>query len=125
MSFDNIKELCDVVRETAYAIHCYFRHGFTENIYENSLAHRLTKRGLHVETQSPLKVFDEDGTLVGEYKVDLLVEGKLVVELKACKTLANEHVAQLLGYLKASKITDGLLINFGGPKLQIKKYIYT
>jgi GxxExxY protein len=78
--------------------------------------------GLHVEQQHPLKVFDEDGKVLGDYFADLLVEKELIVELKACKTLANEHIAQLLGYLRACRIEHGLLINFGAPRLQIKKY---
>ena len=70
-----------------------------------------------------MNVFDEDGTLLGHFSADLLVENRLIVELKACKVLVDEHVAQLLGYLRASRIEHGLLINFGGPKLQVKKYI--
>ena len=72
--------------------------------------------------QHPLAVYDEDGTVLGEYLADLLVAGGLIVELKACRTLADEHVAQLLGYLRACRIEHGLLINFGAPKLQIRKY---
>ncbi len=115
-------ELCDVVRETAYAIHRYHRHGHLEKVYENALAHRLRKLGLEVKQQYSLKVYDEDGTIVGDYNADLFVEGRLVIELKAAKALADEHVAQLLGYLRASRIEHGLLINFGAPKFQIKKY---
>jgi GxxExxY protein len=87
------------------------------------LTHRLRKLGLVVEQQFPLKVYDEDGTIIGDYFADLLVESCLVVELKACRALADEHIAQILGYLKSSKIEHGLLINFGAPKLQIKKYV--
>ena len=70
----------------------------------------------------PLTVRDEDGTIVGEYFVDLFVDKKLIVEIKAVRSLANEHEAQLLGYLKSSRIEHGLLINFGSYKFQIKKY---
>ena len=91
-------------------------------MYENALAHRLRKLGLDVKQQFPLPVFDEDGTELGEYYADLLVEGCLVLEVKACSNLADEHVAQLLGYLRSSRIEHGLLINFGNQKLQIKKY---
>ena len=118
-----IKELCDVVRETGYAIHLYHGHGHLEKVYENALANRLRKAGLQVQQQHPLVVFDEDGTTIGEYFADLLIEGRLVVELKACKALAGEHTAQVLGYLKSSRIEDGLLINFGSYKFEIKKYI--
>ncbi len=118
-----IKELSDVVRETAYAIHIYHGHGHMEKVYENALVHRLRKAGLDVKQQHPLKVYDEDGTVLGEYYADLLVNDRLIVELKACRVTTNEHVAQILGYLKSAKIEHGLLINFGSYKFEIKKYV--
>ncbi len=72
--------------------------------------------------QHQIKVFDEDRTVLGDYFADLLVEKELIVELKACNALSSEHVAQLLGYMRACRMEHGLLINFGAPKLQIKKY---
>lgn len=120
-----INELCDIVRETAYAIHIYHGHGHLEKVYENALTHRLRKLGLHVHQQYPTQVFDEDGTLIGDYIADLFVEHELIVELKAAKTMAPEHVAQILGYLKSTHIEHGLLINFGSYKFEIKKYILT
>lgn len=117
-----IRELCDRVRQTAYDIHVYHGHGHLEKVYENALAHRLRKLGLDVKQQHPLKVYDVDGTLIGEYATDLLVDNSLIVELKAAKNLADEHVAQLLGYLKSSRVEHGLLINFGSYKFEIKKY---
>jgi len=119
---DDIFKLCDVIRETSFVLHQYLRHGHLEKVYENGLAHRLQKAQLAVEQQYPLKVYDEDGTVLGEYFADLFVENCLIVELKACKSLAQEHIAQLLGYLRACHIEHGLLVNFGAPKLQIKKY---
>ena len=118
-----IKEICDIVRSTAYAIHLYHGHGHLEKVYENALAHRLRKLGVDAKQQHPITVYDEDGTVIGEYVADLLVEGCLIVELKACRTLADEHVAQILGYLKATRIEDGLLINFGSYRFEIKKYV--
>jgi GxxExxY protein len=123
MKWDDVNQLCDIVRETSYAIHRYHRHGHLEKIYENALAHRLRKQGLSVEQQYPLTVYDEDGTVLGEYLADLHVEGQLIVELKACKEIANEHIAQLLGYLKSSRKETGLLINFGASKLYVKKFL--
>ena len=125
MTWENINELCDAVRETSFAIHKYHRSGHLEKVYENALVHRLRKQGLGVEQQHPLKVHDEDGTILGEYFADLFIEGCLIVELKATRAVADEHVAQLLGYLKSSRIETGLLINFGGPKLFVKKYLMT
>ena len=118
-------ELCDVIRETGFAAHKYLASGHMEKVYENSLANRLRKKGLRVEQQYPLNVHDEDGTLIGEYFADLFVEDRLIVELKACKALVDEHIAQLLGYLRASRIEHGLLINSGAPKFQIRKYALT
>jgi len=123
MKFEHINQLCDVVRETSFALHCYHRNGHVEKIYENGLAHRLRKLGLKVEQQHPLKVLDEDGTLLGEFFADLFVENCLIVELKAVRAVADEHVAQLLGYLKSGRMETGLLINFGSPVLYVKKYL--
>jgi len=125
MKWDDINQLCDVVRETSFAIHKYHRNGHLEKIYENALANRLRKQGLKVEQQFPLTVYDEDGTILGEYFADLFIEGRLIIELKACKAVTDEHVAQLLGYLKSSRIETGLLINFGATKLYVKKYLMT
>ena len=117
-----VKALCDIVRETAYAIHVYHGQGHLEKVYENALANRLRKAGLVVMQQHPLTVYDEDGTVIGEYFADLFVDGRLIVELKACRTLAPEHVAQVLGYLKSARIEDGALINFGSYRFEIRKY---
>lgn len=125
MKWDSINQLCDIVRETSFAIHTFHKNGHLEKVYENALVHRLKKLNLQVEQQYPLAVYDEDGTRIGEYFADLFVEKSLIVELKACKAIADEHIAQILGYLKSSRIENGLLINFGSPKLQIKKYILT
>ena len=122
MTESDINALCDKVRQTAYEIYLYLRHGHLEKVYENALAHRLRKVGVDAKQQYPLSVWDEDGTVLGEYYVDLLVEGALVVEIKAAKTLAVEHDAQILGYLRSAKLEHGLLINFGAPRFQIRKF---
>jgi len=69
-----------------------------------------------------LFVYDEDGTDIGEYYADTFVDDSLTVEVKACSNLCDEHTAQSLGYLRSSRIEHGLLINFGAPKLQIRKF---
>jgi len=97
---DEIFKLCDVVRETAYSIHKYLRHGHLESVYEKALAHRLTKSGHLVQQQIPLPVYDEDGTELGTFYADLFV-----------------------GYLRSSGIEHGLLINFGSERFQIKKLV--
>jgi GxxExxY protein len=80
---------------------------------------------LNVVQQYPLKVYDEDGTVLGEYFADLFIEGILIVELKACRSIDNEHIAQILGYLRSSRMETGLLINFGASKLYVKKFLMT
>ena len=113
------------VRQIAYDIHVYHGNGHLEKVYENALAHRLRKTGLDVKQQHPLKVQDEDGTLIGDYFADLLVEDVLVVELKTAKALGLEHEAQILGYLKSARLEHGLLINFGSPKFEMRKFVWT
>jgi GxxExxY protein len=115
--------LCDRVRETSFALHCYLKHGHLEKVNENGLAHRLRKLGLTVEQPYPLAVLDEDGTALGDCFADLFIAGQLIAEVKACDTLHSADVAQLLGYLRACRIEHGLLINFGAPRLEIKKYV--
>ena len=121
----DMKTLCDQVRQVAYDIHVYHRHGHLEKVYENALAHRLSKAGLIVKQQHPINVFDEDGTPIGEYLADLLIEDSLIVELKTAKALAPEHEAQVLGYLKSSRLEDGILINFGSYKFEIRKFAWS
>ncbi len=72
--------------------------------------------------QYPINVFDEDGTMIGECFADLIIEGILIAELKACRTLIDEHTAQILGYLRSARKEHGLLVNFGNYKFQIRKY---
>jgi GxxExxY protein len=122
---DNVKELCNQVRQTAFDIHVYHGQGHLEKVYENALAHRLQKAGLDVKQQFPIKVFDEDGTVIGDYFADLLVENYLIIELKAVKALADEHTAQIMGYLKSARLEHGLLINFGSYKFQIRKFAFS
>ena len=102
----------------------YHGHGHLEKVYENSLAHRLRKAGLNVGQQKPIQVYDEDGTVVGDYFADLIVEDELIVEVKAVRALVSEHESQILGYLKSSRRKHGLLINFGSYKFQMRKFIW-
>lgn len=120
----NVNLMSDQVRQTAYDIHVYHGHGHLEKVYENALSHRLRKSGLNVDQQHPINVYDEDGTLIGEYIADLLIENFLIVELKTARTLAKEHEAQILGYLKSARLEHGLLINFGSYKFQIRKFAW-
>ena len=95
------------------------------NNWLGALAHRARKAGLRVEQQCPIKVYDEDGTIIGDYLADLLIEDMLIIELKAVKALLPEHEAQILGYLKSARMEHGMLINFGSYKFEVRKFAWT
>ena len=90
-----IRAWCDRIRQTSFDLHACLRNGHLEKVYENGMAHRLRKIGLAVEQQKPLQVRDEDGAVLGDYFADLFVENCLILELKACKSPAPEHIAQV------------------------------
>jgi GxxExxY protein len=117
------EELTGVIRQNAFDVHRYFGSGFLEKVYENALANRLQKQGIQVQTQVALSVHDEDGTIVGHYISDLLIDDRVLVEIKATKTLTSDHQAQIMNYLKATDTSVGLLINFGSRRIQIKRFI--
>ena len=96
--------------------------GFLEKVYENALVHELRKSGLRVEQQRP-SVVTYDGVIVGEYAADMVVESSVIVELKAVNMVDQVHVAQCLNYLKATSMRLCLLLNFGSPRLQVKRII--
>jgi GxxExxY protein len=121
--WSTVFDLCDIIRETGFAIHEYLRNGHLEKVHRNAMLHRLRKQGIQVVPECPLAVYDDDGTVLGEFFADLFVENILIVELKAVRAIADEHTAQLLGYLRCSRIEHGLLINFGAPRYSIKKFI--
>jgi GxxExxY protein len=94
--------------------------GFLEKVYENALSFELRRNGLPVDNQKIIRISYE-GTIVGEYQADLVVNTKVIVECKATRNLDAVHQAQLMNYLKASGIRLGLLLNFGRPKLEYKR----
>ena len=104
----------------AYTVSNTLGAGFLEKVYENALAHEMRKQGLDIAQQHPIQVL-YDGVLVGDFAADILVENTVLVELKAAKTLDDVHMAQCLNYLKATGLTVCLLLNFGQPKLGIKR----
>ena len=99
-------------------------HGFLESVYEKAMMVSLSDAGLSAQTQKPLKVLFREKP-VGEFYADLLVEEKVIIELKTVKALAPEHEAQIINYLHATGIEVGLLINFGNPKLEFKRFTRT
>jgi GxxExxY protein len=121
----DIRALCDVVRQAAFEVHVYHGTGHLERIYEGALVNRLGKLQLPVARQHAIGIFDEDGTPLGDYVADLLVDNRLLVELKVARQLSLEHEAQVLAYLKASRIEHGLLVNFGSFRFQVRKYAYS
>jgi GxxExxY protein len=96
--------------------------GFVEKVYENALAHELRKAGLEVKQQFPIRV-NYDGAVVGEFLCDQLVNGSVIIELKAVKQLEPVHMAQCLNYLKATGFKVCLLMNFGRKKLQLQRVV--
>jgi GxxExxY protein len=94
--------------------------GFLEKVYENALVYELRKSGLRVKQPFEINIY-YDGIIVGEYAADLLVEGCVLVELKALRTMGDKEIAQCLNYLKATKLTLCLLINFGNPRVEVKR----
>ena len=120
-----IEDLVATIRQTAYQLHLYLGTGYLEKVYENGLRHRLEKQGIRVRAQVPLTVKDEDGFVIGNYEADLIVDNRVIIELKHVATLIPQHEAQLINYLCTTGIEHGLLINFGSPKFEIAKRIYT
>jgi len=117
------KDLSDKVIGLAIEVHKILGNGFLEKVYENALYYELTGKGMNVESQVPVPVRYK-GNPVGEYFCDLLVEDKIIIELKVAKDIEPIHEAQLLHYLKATDLKVGYIINFGKPvKLQFKRLV--
>lgn len=112
-------ELTEVIIGCAYKVHNTLGSGFLEKIYRKSLAIEIVKKGLRAEQEFPINVFYE-GQEVGEYFADLLIENRIVIELKAVQYLGKEHEVQLVNYLTATGLEIGLLINFGSS-VQVKR----
>ena len=104
----------------AFKVAHTLRPGFLEKVYENALLHELRKSGLKVQAQKSIEVW-YDGVLVGDFAADLLVEDRILVELKACRTLSEAHTAQALNYLAATGLKICLLLNFGSPKVEVRR----
>ena len=118
----NVNEVTQKIIGCAFEVSNTLGIGFVEKVYENALVHLIRKSGLKVVQQYPIKV-TFDGILVGEFVADLLVEDRVLVELKAVSMLVNDHTAQALNYLRASGLELCLLINFGRTKVEIKRLL--
>ncbi len=117
------EELTNTIICAFYHVYNVLGHGFLEKVYENALVIELKKRGLSVTQQEGVRVF-YDGAQVGDYFADIIVNGLVILELKAAESLKNEHFAQLTNYLKATDKEVGLLLNFG-RKPEFKRILLT
>ena len=114
------KELSYTVVGCAQRVHRELGPGFPEAVYQKALAHELVKTKVPFLSQARFEV-GYDGVLCGEFRVDFHVDEKLIIEIKAVAALCDEHVAQLLAYLKASGLRLGLLMNFGQKSLKVQR----
>ena len=115
------QDLTHQIIEAAYRVHKILGYGFLEKVYQNALMIELAKRGIRAESERPLKIHYES-EIVGDYVCDIVVEDKVILELKAVKEINEIHEVQLVNYLKGTGIEVGLLINFG-PSVQIKRKV--
>lgn len=113
-------QLITEIIECAKRIRRQLGPGFLEKVYKNAMVVELRKLKLNFETEKLIQVL-YDGIVVGEYRTDIIVEGKLILELKATQDLSIANEVQLVNYLTSTQIDDGLLINFGSDKLQFKR----
>ncbi|MEQ8209774.1 MAG: GxxExxY protein [Lacipirellulaceae bacterium] len=113
-------EITEKIIGSAFTVSNTLGIGFLEKVYENALRHEITKQGLLVQQQVPIKI-GYDGVVVGDYIADLLVESHVLVELKVAKALDDIHLAQCLNYLKGTGLKLALLINFGNTRVEVKR----
>ena len=118
----DLNDLTYKINGAIFEVNRILGSGFLEKVYENALLIELRERGLKVENQVPIEVTYKDQN-IGDYIVDVLVERQVIVEIKAVEKLTKLHEAQLLNYLKASKLRLGLLVNFGHhPKATVQRF---
>ncbi len=119
---DRLRPVTETIIGCAYRVGNALGCGFLEKVYERAMAHEIRRAGLVVKEQHPIKVW-YDGVQVGDYVADLFVDGEVLIELKAVKALDETHLAQCMNYLKATGLKICLLINFGRPKVQVKRVV--
>ena len=115
-----IEDLIKQVIQCAYNVRIHLAAGFLENVYRNALMIELREMGIRAETEIPINVYYKN-EIVGEYRADIIVERKIIIELKAILRLLPVHEAQLVNYLTSTNTDHGLLINFGGERVEIKR----
>ena len=119
---DYLNKISEKIIGCAFTVSNTLGSGFLEKVYQNALVIELLNEGLEVEKEKAITIFYQ-GKVVGEYFADILVNHQIIIETKAVQSLNEIHQAQLLNYLKATKLPLGLLINFGTPKVQIKRML--
>ena len=119
----NIDEITYQIRGAIFEVNRVLGHGFLEKVYEKAMIVELTNRGLKAENQIPINV-KYKGEIVGEYIADIIVENRIILELKAVESLQKIHEAQILNYLKATGYKIGLLVNFTYPKAEIRRFVF-
>ena len=119
----NINAVTFAINGAVFEVNRVLGPGFLEKVYENALLIELKKQGIKAESQVLIKVCYKEN-VVGEYIADILVEGKVIVELKTVETIDKIHEAQLLNYLKATGMRVGILVNFKRPKAEIKRMVF-
>ncbi len=119
---NNLNIISEKIIGCAFKVSNTLGSGFLEKVYQNALIIELKENGLNAEKEKPITIYYKD-KIVGEYNADILVNNQIIIETKAIKTLNEVHQAQLLNYLKATELKLGLLINFGTPKIQIKRMV--
>jgi GxxExxY protein len=115
-------ELTKKIIGCAFKVYNKLGFGFLESVYEKSLLFELQREGLHAKAQEPIKVY-YDNMVVGDFVADIIVNNKVLVELKSVIKLNKAHEVQLVNYLTATKIDIGLLINFGEEKVEVKRKV--
>ncbi|MGB0768605.1 MAG: GxxExxY protein [Phycisphaeraceae bacterium] len=118
------QELTRQIIGCAYAVYNELGSGFLESVYQRSLLIELQKLGLSAQVESPVKVY-YDEQIVGEFRADLIVRGRVIVELKAIEALTKAHEVQVVNYLRATSIEIGLLLNFGQTEVQVRRLTKT
>ena len=116
------EDLTYKIRGAIFEVNRVLGHGFLEKVYENALMIELEERRLKAENQVPISVHYKNRE-VGEYLADVVIEGQVILELKAVESLKKIHEAQILNYLKATEYGVGLLVNFTHPKAEIKRFV--
>jgi len=116
------KELTEKIIKFFYRVYNKLGYGFLEKLYEKAMMIECKKENITAVSQYPIKVSYES-EIIGEYYADIVVDNKVIIEIKAARQLAEEHEAQLLNYLKATNIEVGLLLNFG-PEPEVRRKVF-